>query len=229
MKTVSEIRDAFASKYNNQVFDANTVELIGESFIADEPTIFGAVNEAYIAREIQWYQSQSLSVNDIPGVVPKIWKQIASATGEINSNYGFLFESHDNGSQLDHVVHTLAHDQNSRRATAVYTRPSIHADWNRDGMADFICTNAVQFLIRDNKLHLVVQMRSNDAIFGYRNDYAWQRYCQDLVSGMLAFQYDIHVENGDIIWNSASLHIYPRHYGLIEEYLMTGNFEGDVS
>jgi thymidylate synthase len=47
-------------------------------------------------------------------------------------------------------------------------------DYNRDGMSDFMCTNAVTYIIRDHLVHANVQMRSNDCIFGYRNDRAWQ-------------------------------------------------------
>ena len=44
---------------------------------------------------------------------------------------------------------------------------------------DFICTNAVSYYIRNSKLETVVQMRSNDAWAGYRNDYAWQLHVRD--------------------------------------------------
>ncbi len=229
MKRVADIREQFAELRKKGKYVGNTIELVGESFIADEPLIFGAVNHAYVSREIQWYQSHSLSVEDIPGDTPKIWKQVAGVNGRINSNYGYLFESIMNGSQLDHVIHHLSRDKNTRRAVAIYTRPSMHNDWNSDGMSDFVCTNAVQFLIRDGLLDLVVQMRSNDAIFGYRNDYAWQRYCQDLVIGTLAHTYDIHVGQGEIIWNAASLHIYDRHMYLIDDYALHGNIEGSVA
>ena len=49
-------------------------------------------------------------------------------------------------------------------------------EYNEDGKNDFICTNAVTYYIRDNCLQSVVQMRSNDVVFGYKNDYAWQLY-----------------------------------------------------
>ena len=58
----------------------------------------------------------------------------------------------------------------------IYTRPSIWMEYNEDGKNDFICTNAVTYYIRDNYLQSVVQMRSNDVVFGYKNDYAWQLY-----------------------------------------------------
>ena len=52
-------------------------------------------------------------------------------------------------------------------------------------------------------------MRSNDAIFGYPNDLAWQRHVLDELSD------DLDVHPGEIIWNVGSLHIYERHYDMI--------------
>ncbi|CAB4152999.1 ThyA Thymidylate synthase [uncultured Caudovirales phage] len=217
-----DVRDEFAWKFTNKKFTGNTIEIIGESFLASEPSLFGQPNHDYIMRELDWYQSASLNVNDIPGGAPKIWQQISSESGEINSNYGFLLFSDENHMQLDNVVKHLIADQGTRRATAVYTRPTIHQDWNRDGMTDFICTNAVQYLIRDGLLHVVVQMRSNDIVFGYRNDWAWQKYVQEILIQDLA-ENDIFVKPGSIVWNAASLHMYERHFWMLENYIETGD------
>ena len=43
-------------------------------------------------------------------------------------------------------------------------------------LSDFICTNSVAYYIRDGKLNCSVSMRSNDVIYGYKNDYAWQQF-----------------------------------------------------
>jgi thymidylate synthase len=94
----------------------------------------------------------------------------------------------------------------------IYTRPWMHEDYNKDGMSDFICTNTVQYLIRDGKVHALVYMRSNDAVFGYKNDYAWQLYVLYSVAA------EVGMPVGDIYWNVASLHIYERHFKLVEDY-----------
>jgi thymidylate synthase len=95
----------------------------------------------------------------------------------------------------------------------IYTRPSIQTEYCTDGMSDFICTNAVQYLQRDGVLHAVVQMRSNDVVFGYRNDYAWQMYVLQQLSD------DLGVPAGNITWQVGSLHVYQRHYSMIEKYI----------
>lgn len=219
-KKVSDIREEFARLYTNGAFvtdktGVQVVEVIGASFVANEDSIFGTPNGDYIARELTWYNSQSLNVNDIPPPVPVIWQKCATPDGFINSNYGWCIFSEANGSQFDNVVKELNANPFSRRAEMIYTRPSMHSDYNRNGMSDFICTEAVQYFIRDGSLHTVVKMRSNDAVYGYNNDYAWQKYVQLKVLSKL----NDRVVPGNIYWNAGSLHVYSRHFNLIEEYI----------
>jgi len=188
---------------------AKMIEIVNASFIADETSIFGTVNENYVQRELEWYRSLSRNVNDIPGGPPTIWKEVADSRGFINSNYGWCIWSDANGRQYNRVLEELRKNPYSRRAVMIYTRPSMWNDYNKDGMSDFMCTNAVQYLIRNGKLNAVVQMRSNDAVFGYKNDYAWQQY----VLSHLARELD--VEPGTIYWNAGSLHVYERHFKLV--------------
>lgn len=224
--TVQDIRQEFANALLNKEFvidktSVKTIEIVGASFIADEPLIFGAVNDGYIARELEWYKSQSLFVKDIPGETPAIWKAIASKHGEINSNYGWAVWSTQNYSQFANCAKELISNPDSRRGIMIYTRPRMQYDFERDGMSDFMCTNNVQYLIRDNKVHAVVNMRSNDVVFGYRNDYAWQLYVLEQLTKLLnasGKNYSV----GDIIWNVGSLHVYSRHFYLVDNYAHTG-------
>jgi thymidylate synthase len=224
----ADIRDALASLYKQGKFATDktgvkTIELIGASFIADEPTIFGPLNDEYIKKELDWYLSQSLYVKDIGEPVPKIWTAVSDSEGKINSNYGYLIYSESNGFQFENVLDELLSNRDSRRAVMIYTRPSMHVDYNTNGMSDFICTNAVQYLIRDGALHTVVQMRSNDVVFGYRNDYAWQHY----VSSSLLKKYNDNVYHpvilGSITWQVGSLHVYERHFKMIEDYISSSS------
>jgi thymidylate synthase len=214
MNRVSDIRKYFIDELEkkNYVIDktgVNMLEMIGATFIADEAAIFGTINQDYIQRELDWYKSMSLNVADIPGGPPEIWKQVASTQGWINSNYGYLIWHEENWNQYQNVLEELRRNPFSRRAVMIYTRPMIWADYNIDGMSDFICTNTVQYFIRNDKLQVVVQMRSNDVVFGYKNDYAWQEYVA------LALCDELGVELGDIIWHVGSLHVYSRHFGLV--------------
>lgn len=222
MQNVDSIRFDFAFKYRDREFvtdksGVKCLEIIGAQFIADETSIFGEVNEDYVKRELMWYKSKSLNVNDIPEPVPAIWKKVATPDGRINSNYGWCIWHEDNGAQYWKVINELQSNRDSRRAQIIYTRPSIWEDYNKDGMSDFICTTAVQYFIRNNKLVTYVTMRSNDAWAGYRNDYAWQSLVASWIANGLG------VEVGDIIWNVASLHIYEPQFYLVQHFIRSGN------
>lgn len=220
---VHDIREEFQHKLIDQDFVTDkggqkTIEIINATFIADEDSIFGVVNQDYVERELKWYRSLSLNVNDIPGGTPAIWKQVADKDGFINSNYGWCVYSEENGHQLVKVIKELVESPLSRRATMIYIRPSMHEDYKRNGMSDFMCTYSTQYYIRDGLMHASVFMRSNDAVYGYKNDYAWQRYIHKQVlsgvNGKSGTVYGL----GDLHWNAGSLHVYERHFDLIEEY-----------
>ena len=218
MNQVSDIRAKLIQKYTNEDFvidktGVKTIELIGESFVVDEDWIIRPPNYEYIEREIQWYESQSLYVEDIPGQTPAIWKQVADKNGKINSNYGYLIWSEENGRQYEHVLDELRKNPNSRRAVMIYNRPTMHGDYCADGMSDFICTYANDFLIRDGKLISHYLMRSNDAVFGANNDFAWARHVQTKLAK------DLNVETGDLIWTVSSLHVYERHFQFIDKLI----------
>ena len=218
---VSNIRNIFKEKLKMEDFvidktGVKTIEIINAAFFANQPTIFGTVNEDYVQRELEWYKSMSLNVNDIPGGPPEIWKMVANPNGYINSNYGWCIYSQQNGNQYQNVLNELIKNPLSRRATMIYNRPTMHDDYNKGGMSDFMCTNAVQYLIRNNKLNALVYMRSNDAVFGYKNDYAWQKHVLEELVIDLRNEWLDDIQIGDIYWNVASLHVYERHFKFVD-------------
>ena len=220
-KTVSDIRNDLVNLYHEGKFvtdktGVKTVEIVGASFIADKPGIIREPNLDYVEREIEWYNSMSLYVADIPGKTPPIWNAVASEHGRINSNYGYLLYNRDNGSQMSELCAELSRNEFSRRAIAIYQRPSMHNDYAIDGMSDFICTNAVQYIIRDGKVDCIVQMRSNDAVFGYCNDRAWQQVALKHVVTSLKDVYNKEYGVGQIYWQVGSLHVYERHFDLLK-------------
>ena len=102
LPSVTDIRKFFVGELNDEAFTIDktgqkTIELIGANFMADEPAIFGEVNQYYVDAEITWYENQSTNINDIYGVgqqkPPQAWQYAANEHGEINSNYGHLIYS----------------------------------------------------------------------------------------------------------------------------------------
>ena len=232
MLKVNDIRKHFIKELKNENFSRDksgvkTIELIGASFHADEEAIFGTPNDEYIADELDWYRSMSTNINDIGDrdEPPAAWKYSANEHGEINSNYGTLIYSDKYYRQYDMVLDELSTNMDSRRATMVYNRPSIWAEYNENDKNDFICTNAVTYYLRDGAIHAVVQMRSNDVVFGYKNDYAWQLFVlEQLVSDYnrcyldAAWDADYRKEMivGNITWQVQNLHVYERHFDLVK-------------
>ena len=224
ISTTEDIRNEFIEKYARGEFRVGkygkTVEIQNAHFLADRDWIVREPNYEYAAREIEWYESMSLNVNDIPGGPPKIWKQCADRNGNILSNYGWCIFSDENGNQFDHCVKRLLDDHYTREACMIYTRPSMQIDCNANGMHDFMCTYSTQVFLNEinynkYKLDYTVFMRSNDAVFGYNSDIIWHRHVQSKMVDELK-RYDRDVIAGDIIWNAASLHIYERHFKYLE-------------
>jgi thymidylate synthase len=216
MLKVENIREHFinelvAGRFVTDKTGVKTIEMIGATFEANQPTIFGEVNDEYVERELEWYKSMSLYVEDIPGKTPAIWEQVASKDGKINSNYGWAIYHEDNHLQYQNVLDELTKNPNSRRAVMIYTRPSMWEDYNENGMSDFMCTNAVQYMIRDDQLVAIVQMRSNDVVFGYRNDYAWQWHVANQLANDLGLK-----TWPKIIWHVGNLHVYERHFDKVK-------------
>jgi thymidylate synthase len=222
MLTVNDIRQYFIQELQNENFtvdrtDQKTIELIGASFLADEKAIFGTPNAEYIDAELDWYLNCSTNINDIRSEngPPKAWQYAANKYGEINSNYGKLIFDDKYYRQYENVLTELADNPDSRRACMVYNRPSIWTEFNENGKNDFICTNAVTYYIRNSQIHAVVQMRSNDVVFGYKNDYAWQRYVMDLIASDLSGG-NKHYTVGNLYWQVQNLHVYERHFHLVK-------------
>ena len=157
MKTLNSVREIFAHKLKTEDYtltgkSGKMLEELGFTFCADEDTIFGKINYEYAAAELEWFKSMSRNVDDlfeIWGKSVQIWDMISDENRLVHSNYGHLAMHPDNGSQMDRVLEKLKKDRTSRQGTAVYNRPSIHDDWNKDGMSDFICTMGVHYNIRN--------------------------------------------------------------------------------
>ena len=222
--TTDDIRNELKHLYKEGIFRegkyGKTVEIQNAHFLADKDWIIREPNYDYAKREIEWYESQSLYVKDIPGDVPKIWQSCADKDGKINSNYGWCIFSDENGSQYDHCLNRLLDDHHTREACMIYTRPSMQVDCNSNGMHDFMCTYSTQvFLNPINEfgydLDYTVFMRSNDAVYGFCNDAIWAKYVRDKLVADLN-KCGLTVFPGKIIWNAGSLHVYERHFKFLK-------------
>ena len=222
-----DILKLFKNKYKNDEFRGNTVELQNIHFICDKDYIVREPNYDYAKREIEWYESQSLNVNDIPEGAPTIWKQVATSLGYINSNYGWCIFGEDNGKQYEHCLKSLLKDHMTRQAVMIYTRPQMQTDWNKNEMHDFMCTHYVHCFLNEvqhpennvevYELKYIVYQRSCDAVFGFNNDFQWHKYVYDkLYNDLIDAGIPMSENKPFIEYNCGSLHVYDRHFKHLE-------------
>lgn len=219
----------FKEKYRNKDFrtigndvqQSKTIEIQNAHFIADKDWIVREPNYDYFKRELEWYLSQSLNVNDIPGGAPTMWKACADKYGYIHSNYGWCIFSAQNEYQYDSCRDKLLADPHTREAIMIYNRPSMQNEYCLNGMHDFMCTQNVQYFINERNsfcyLDCIVNIRSNDAVFGYDNDYLWFKYVLNKLATDIKQVGNTILLPGIIYWNAGSLHVYERHFKFLED------------
>jgi len=164
----------------------------------------------YLIGELIWYFSGERSIERISRY-SKFWGHIADEKNEVNSNYGYkIFSKKINRkSQYQYVLEELKRDSLSRRAIMMLNL--IDEDYYQmHETKDFPCTILIQFMIRNNKLHMFVTMRSNDFVYGFCNDVVFFTILQEL------FAIRLGIELGYYYHSSNSEHIYEKHFPLLE-------------
>ena len=195
--------------------DIEYVDVMNEAGTA----VVKACDREYIKEELAWYRDAIPNINANARVAAtKIWKRVASPYGDVNSNYGYRILHSDNYCQFYYAIDALKKNKFSKQSVMYYAYPAIHKHKD-DGIharSDMICTTHVQMLIRDNKLNYYVFMRSNDAFYGFQNDYSWHRYVHESAFDILKDIYpDLKI--GEIVWHATSFHVYERHFKLLEK------------
>jgi thymidylate synthase len=174
-----------------------------------------ATNWNYAQAEIDWFLTMDRCIKGHDYIGSNaVWKRIATDDGIINSNYGWAIFSEQNGKQFENAVKQLEHDSLSRHGVMIYTRPSMHKEYC-DGINakyDFMCNMIVQCLIRRDRLEYIVTLRSNDAVLGFKNNFAWHQFVYQRVWERLCTTYP-GLKAGSIHWNAASMHLYEDNEG----------------
>lgn len=174
-------------------------------------------NWKYLAGELVWYLNKDRDIDYISNF-SNFWKNITNPyTNEINSNYGSLLF----GDQLYWALQSLRMDKNSRQAISFLNQPKFQFPSNKD----FVCTMYLNFWIRDNKLNMKVQMRSNDIFYGLTFD---APFFAVVHQHMLLWLKDTYadLELGTYHHCVDNIHFYERHFELADN--ITNNQKGDV-
>jgi thymidylate synthase len=193
-------------------------ELIYGQFDVDSTQPFAsfkdrAFNWKYFAGEVAWYLKKD---NDIDYInkFSNFWKGITNPnTNNINSNYGSLLF----GSQLKWCLDSLKADDNTRQAIAFLNQPKFQFEGNKD----FVCTMYLNFFIRDNRLNMKVQMRSNDIFYGLTFDAPFFAFVHQ---HMLLWLKETNptLELGTYTHFADNIHYYERHFELSDQILENG-------
>ena len=213
------------------------VELLAHQILLDpySPYIYLSKDfstpKKYVKAELDWYKSMDLSIIGHEGIESNpTWQSCCTKDEkkEINSNYGWCVFSEENGSQYDNCLEVLKKDKTTRNAIIMYNRPEIYKDYKRDGMHDMICTMYSHFFIRNNRLYMIHNMRSNDVRYGFIcSDLAWNCFVyQNMYEDLKSTYPDFEV--GTIIWTSDSMHLYSRHFEALEKYFESKNQFGET-
>ena len=195
--------------------------LYNVSFKADCDSMIGTRSEDYVRRELRWFWQASDSLDDMEPPIPKAWQACAGDDNKVNSAYGhtLLSPRGDSGRSLyQRAVDAFVNEGlGTRHSIALISDRDVHELHHKDGRNDFICTNALCFNVTpDGKLHITAQMRSMDAVWGYRADYSmWDSLMDTMVNDLN--KYGLEVTRGDIFFQVANIHVYPRHFQLLDD------------
>jgi thymidylate synthase len=190
---------------------------------------------SYSQKEFDLYNKNTFSVHDY-GQISKFWLKLANPDDTVNSAYGPLvrhkksmgndFEqalvdhpAYDNESSpgsvktygakrrtpMEWVILKLRQDKDTRQAVMKFSLPEHFWDGNKD----FTCTLHAFFQIRDNKLDMTVNMRSNDLMLGLVFDLPWFISLMTEIKDQLTDLYP-ELEIGTYTHLVHNIHIYDR-------------------
>lgn len=165
--------------------------------------------------EILWiFQKKS---NDINELNSHIWDQWADEKGTIGKAYGYQlskkydFKTKDgmkNMDQVDYILYLLQNDPSSRRIMTNLFNHEELKDMNLEP-----CAYGTQWLVKEGKLHLILNQRSQDmlAANGWNTmQYAALLYMFAQVAGL---------EPGTLTHNIGDCHIYDRHIPIVKKLI----------
>ena len=165
--------------------------------------------------EILWiWQKKSNNVNDLNS---HIWDQWADEDGSIGKAYGYQMakkykfktkEGIKEMDQVDYCLYLLNNDPASRRImTNIFNHEELK-DMNLEP-----CAYGTQWLVKEGKLHLILNQRSQDMLAA--NGWNTMQYAALLCM----FAQVAGLEVGTLTHNIGDCHIYDRHIPLIEKLI----------
>lgn len=174
----------------------------------------------YVKEEFLWYLRGDRYDVSIAKAA-SMWGGLINEDGSINSNYGYhLFNPQavppgsQHHSNFTRVVSELIRDPDSRRAAiTILGNDVLHTTTK-----DYPCTCYLNFHVRQNRLHMYIRMRSQDAIYGFGNDAPFFSFVHELLWENLRWSLP-GLSLGNYYHTSDSFHVYERHYEMLEKII----------
>ncbi|HTW68859.1 MAG TPA: thymidylate synthase [Acetobacteraceae bacterium] len=195
-----------------------TLELLAQSFTIEHPRCRRVMTPErgwsfpLAIGEFCRHASGSSDLSSIGYYAPR-WKEFSDDQKRISGScYGArIFGTAPDGTrQWDRLVDLLSVDPDSRRA--VFDLQS-YGPTLTNMAKDVSCTTSMQFFVRHHRLHTIVNMRSNDVVWGLPYDIFLFTMLQELLACTLG------LELGHYHHFVGSLHLYERHVRLAERVL----------
>ncbi len=161
--------------------------------------------------EFLWYLTRDNRLDFISKYIPAYVSDSEDGL-TVHGGYGpriFGQRGHD---QLENVIRQLKDSSTSRRAVIQI----FDAEDNGKRFKEVPCTTTLQFILRNNKLHLIATMRSNDAYLGLPHDVFCFTMLQEVVARILA------VDLGSYRHFVGSMHLYDKDTPGVARYLEEG-------
>ncbi|WP_337171923.1 thymidylate synthase [Gemmatimonas aurantiaca] len=199
----------------NDASRGGTQELIGASLELRNPRARLSVTESRgrvisALGELIWYLSGSNALDQISHYISKYAND--ADNGIIHGGYGPRFFAQRGINQIESVLTLLRSRPSTRRAVIqLFSAEDIAADHK-----EVPCTCTLQLLRRDERLHMVVSMRSNDAYLGLPHDI----FCFTMLQEIFARSLGINM--GRYVHFAGSLHLYARDQPNVSAFLREG-------
>jgi thymidylate synthase len=156
-----------------------------------------------------WYLSGTNDYTFIDYYIPGKYRDETEDGKTVRSGYGERLFGFRGLNQLDSVIGLLKRRRSTRRAVIqLFDASDIERDY-----ASIPCTCTLQFMMRGDRLHLYVNMRSNDAYFGLPHDVFAFTMLQEMIARSIG------VDLGEYKHAVGSLHLYELQVDAATAYL----------
>lgn len=163
--------------------------------------------------ELMWYLSKETKLDFIDYYIPNRFQEESDDQISVRSGYGERLFSFNGINQVDNVIALLKKGGGSSRRAVIQL---FDASDLTERFNSIPCTCTLQFIARDDRLHMFVAMRSNDAFLGLPHDIFSFTMLQELVARSTGF------EVGEYKHCAGSLHLYNRDIDTARQYLNEG-------